>query len=118
MQRDANISGRAGSIKGGLASMQDNFMAKLGGEFGGERVSSLVRLETKLGNEIKALNALRDTLTASHSSTSSENITDFNKQRSAVQSRRQDLIVQRELSGMGTGATDAVLKEFPCPQAL
>ncbi len=107
---DFGNSGRRG------AKTEDAFLKALEGEFGGERVSSLLRLETKLRNELILLNKLGNGIVSP--SASSGSIAAYNKQRDVVHRTRQDLIVQRELSGMGVGATETVMKEFPCPPAL
>lgn len=110
VQRDAN------KTQGGKnSSMQDNFIAKLEGEFGSEKISTTGRFETKLRQEIESLTKFREKII---NNATNEQLFDFKKQRMICQSLRQDLVVQRELSGMGLGSFDAVMKEFPIVKAL
>ena len=119
VQRDASL--RSGPTKGsrggpGMNSMHDNFMSKLEGDFAGERVSSLNRVELRLQQQIKDLAAFREKILASK--IEAHSLLEYNKQRTAAQNKRQELIVTRELSGMGTGSHEAVINEYPIPLAL
>ena len=97
--------GRRSAAAGPLGDAVD----KLSREFAGERVSAAQRAETKLSQELAALDGLR---------LSGAPADAFNAQRAAVLRLRGELIVQREASGRTIEQTAAVEKQFPVPPVM
>jgi hypothetical protein len=94
---------------------RDGLFNKLQGEFMGERVSSTRRAEDKLRFEVDDLAALAAALKGG---ASAEATAAFNARRKAAMKLRFELIVQREVSGLGTNAAATVEADFPLPASL
>eukprot|EP00601_Ochromonadales_sp_CCMP2298_P016480 CAMPEP_0173218156 /NCGR_PEP_ID=MMETSP1142-20121109/900_1 /TAXON_ID=483371 /ORGANISM="non described non described, Strain CCMP2298" /LENGTH=139 /DNA_ID=CAMNT_0014145827 /DNA_START=15 /DNA_END=434 /DNA_ORIENTATION=- len=123
---------REAILRGGNrgSTLQDSILNQIEKEIGGERVSTLKRVESRMGQQIEGLVALRARLVGvgvggvggvglgGVDAVSAEDRLEYNKQRKAAYDRRQELIVQREMSGLGIGASESVLREFPLPPSI
>jgi hypothetical protein len=94
-------------------STQDGLLSKLQAEFTGERINATRRAEDRLRSETEVLATLRKS--AEDSATAREA---FVVKRKALLALRNELVIQRELSGIVRGTASGVEREFPLPGAL
>ncbi len=99
-------------------SIRDNVMNILENEFKGEKISSVVRAENKLNQELIHLNLLNKNIPGLSGTALKTSIEDFNFSRKKALNLRFELTVQREMSGMAINCSSTVEADYPIPPAI
>jgi hypothetical protein len=107
------------SFAGSNTFSRDGLLNKLQSEFQGERISSTKRAEERLRHEIQSLVDLKVQISSSVVSVKQDKIAElremFDHKRKQAIKLRNELVIQREVSGFGTNVVRQVEKDFQIP---